>query len=80
MDPRDAQFADNNGADIDEQLRSNSFPEAQTLGKTLATWQEEIVRMWPSKWLRDNLNLSQKRCPKNRNKPNYRLRVIAQCG
>jgi transposase len=70
-----------------EQLRSSAFAEAQTLGKTLAEWQEEIVRMW--RFSRNNgitegfhrkMKLIQRRAYGIKNFENYRLRVIAQCG
>lgn len=70
-----------------EQLRTSSFPEAQTLGKTLHDWQEEIVRMW--RFTRNNgitegfhrkMKLIQRRAYGIKSFDNYRLRVIAQCG
>jgi transposase len=70
-----------------EQLRSSSFPEAQTLGKTLHDWQEEIVRMWRfsknngiTEGFHRKMKLIQRRAYGIKSFDNYRLRVIAQCG
>ena len=70
-----------------EQLRSSSFLEAQTLGKTLHDWQEEIVRMWRfsknnaiTEGFHRKMKLIQRRAYGIKNFDNYRLRVIAQCG
>ena len=73
--------------DYVEQLRSSPFAEAQTLGKTLQDWQEEIVRMW--RFSRNNgitegfhrkMKLIQRRAYGIKSFENYRLRVLAQCG
>jgi transposase len=70
-----------------EQLRTSSFPEAQTLGKTLHDWQEEIVRMWRfsknngiTEGFHRKMKLIQRRAYGIKSFDNYRLRVIAQCG
>jgi len=68
-------------------LRHSGLEPACTLGKTLAGWTEEIVRMW--RFTRSNgitegfhrkMKLIQRRAYGFRSFPNYRLRVIAQCG
>jgi len=68
-------------------LQSSGFELAQTLGKTLQNWTEEIVRMW--RFTRNNgvtegfhrkMKLIQRRAYGFKNFDNYRLRVIAQCG
>jgi hypothetical protein len=70
-----------------EQQRTSSFPEAQTLGKTLHDWQEEIVRMWRfsknngiTEGFHRKMKLIQRRAYGIKSFDNYRLRVIAQCG
>jgi transposase len=68
-------------------LRQSGLEPAVALGKTLADWTEEIVRMW--RFSRNNgitegfhrkMKLIQRRAYGFRNFNNYRLRVIAQCG
>lgn len=68
-------------------LRHSGLEPACTLGKTLAGWTEEIVRMW--RFTRSNgitegfhrkMKLIQRRAYGFRSFANYRLRVIAQCG
>jgi transposase len=58
-----------------------------TLAQTLASWSEEIARMW--RFTNNNgitegshrkIKLIQRRAYGFRNFLNYRLRVIAQCG
>lgn len=68
-------------------LKTSGLEPACTLGQTLARWTEEIVRMW--RFTRNNgitegfhrkMKLIQRRAYGFRSFPNYRLRVIAQCG
>jgi transposase len=68
-------------------LKTSGFDLAQTLGRTLADWAQEIARMW--RFTRNNgitegfhrkMKLIQRRAYGFRNFNNYRLRVIAQCG
>jgi transposase len=68
-------------------LRQSGLEPALTLAKTLADWTEEIVRMW--RFTRNNgitegfhrkMKLIQRRAYGFRSFPNYRLRVLAQCG
>lgn len=68
-------------------LRHSGLEPACALGKTLAGWTEEIVRMW--RFTRSNgitegfhrkMKLIQRRAYGFRSFHNYRLRVIAQCG
>lgn len=68
-------------------LRDSNLEPAVTLAKTLSAWTEEIVRMW--RFSRTNgitegfhrkMKLIQRRAYGFRSFPNYRLRVIAQCG
>jgi transposase len=68
-------------------LRHSRLEPACALGKTLASWTEEIVRMW--RFTRSNgitegfhrkMKLIQRRAYGFRSFHNYRLRVIAQCG
>lgn len=70
-----------------ETLRTSQLEAAMTLGQTLSEWTEEIVRMW--RFSRSNgitegfhrkMKLIQRRAYGLRSIPNYRLRVIAQCG
>ena len=68
-------------------LRQSGFEPACTLAKSLSEWTEEIVRMW--RFTKNNgitegfhrkMKLIQRRAYGFRSFPNYRLRVIAQCG
>jgi transposase len=68
-------------------LRQTPFEQALTLAKSLSDWTEEIARMW--RFSRNNgitegfhrkMKLIQRRAYGIRSFPNYRLRVIAQCG
>jgi transposase len=68
-------------------LRESGLEAALTLAKTLTDWREEIARMW--RFTRNNgitegfhrkMKLIQRRAYGFRSFPNYRLRVIAQCG
>jgi transposase len=68
-------------------LRQSGLEPACTLAKSLTDWTEEIVRMW--RFTRTNgitegfhrkMKLIQRRAYGFRSFPNYRLRVIAQCG
>ncbi len=68
-------------------LRQTPFEQALTLAKSLSDWTEEIARMW--RFSRNNgitegfhrkMKLIQRRAYGLRSFPNYRLRVIAQCG
>jgi transposase len=70
-----------------ETLRQSRLEHACTLAKTLSDWTEEIVRMW--RFTKNNgitegfhrkMKLIQRRAYGFRSFPNYRLRVIAQCG
>ena len=68
-------------------LKKDGLEPAVTLAKTLSEWTEEIVRMW--RFTRNNgitegfhrkMKLIQRRAYGFKSFPNYRLRVIAQCG
>jgi transposase len=68
-------------------LKQSRLDQACTLAKSLADWTQEIVRMW--RFTRNNgitegfhrkMKLIQRRAYGFRSFPNYRLRVIAQCG
>jgi transposase len=59
----------------------------KTLGKTLLSWSEEIVRMWRStlsnaitEGFHNKMEMISRRAFGFRNFNNYRLRVIALCG
>src|SRR5580698_2717169 len=68
-------------------LKQTPTEPALTLAKSLSDWSEEIARMW--RFSRNNgitegfhrkMKLIQRRAYGIRSFPNYRLRVIAQCG
>ena len=70
-----------------ETLRQSGLDAACTLAKTLSEWSNEIACMW--RFTRNNaitegfhrkMKLIQRRAYGFRSFPNYRLRVIAQCG
>jgi len=70
-----------------ETLRQSRLEAACTLAKTLSEWKEEIACMW--RFTRNNaitegfhrkMKLIQRRAYGFKSFPNYRLRVIAQCG
>ena len=70
-----------------QQLVGSSFPPLETLGRTLSSWREEIIRMF--RFSRSNgitegfhrkMKLIQRRAYGFRNFENYRLRVRALCG
>jgi transposase len=72
---------------LTSQLAESGFAPLAALAKTLASWQEEIARMW--RFTKNNgitegfhrkMKLIQRRAYGFRNFQNYRLRVIAQCG
>lgn len=59
----------------------------KTLGKTLNSWKEEILRMWRVSWnngmtegFHTKMEMISRRAYGFRNFQNYRLRVIALCG
>ena len=69
------------------ELKACPLEAMTTLGNTLESWSEEIIRMW--RFTRSNgitegfhrkMKLIQRRAYGFRNFENYRLRVIAQCG
>lgn len=71
---------------LTRQLLDSPFEPLQTLGKTLQTWDKEIVRMW--RFTRSNgitegfhtkMELISRRAYGFRNFQNYRLRVRALC-
>jgi Transposase and inactivated derivatives len=70
-----------------KQLRQSPFKAMRTLGKTLASWKEEVARMF--RFTRSNgttegfhrkMKLIQRRAYGFRNFENYRLRVKVLCG
>lgn len=70
-----------------QELIDSPFESLQTLGKTLQSWDKEIVRMW--RFTRSNgitegfhtkMELISRRAYGFRNFQNYRLRVRALCG
>jgi transposase len=70
-----------------QELRRDGLDYAVTLASTLSSWTEEIVRMW--RFTRNNgvtegfhrkMKLIQRRAYGFKSFPNYRRRVIAQCG
>jgi len=70
-----------------EQMKSSGFDLFRTLGKTLQTWQEEILRMFVfpysngiTEGFHRKMKLIQHRAYGFRNFQNYRLRVIVLCG
>jgi len=70
-----------------QELKASPFKYLQTLGNTLYSWREEIVRMW--RFTKNNgitegfhrkMKLIQRRAYGFRNFENYRLRVRVLCG
>ena len=69
-----------------EQLLDSGFTSLQKLGKTLASWKEEIARMWRfnknnsiTEGFHNKMELITRRAYGMRNFKNYRLRVLALC-
>lgn len=69
------------------QLRETGFDLFRTLGKTLQSWQQEILRMFVfpysngiTEGFHRKMKLIQRRAYGFRNFENYRLRVIVLCG
>jgi transposase len=69
-----------------QQLLESPFESVQTLGKTLQTWDKEIVRMWRftksngiTEGFHNKMELISRRAYGFRNFQNYRLRVRALC-
>ena len=70
-----------------ECLKDTPIPTLQTLGATLDSWKNEIVRMWRftktnsiTEGLHNKMELISRRAYGFRNFQNYRLRVKALCG
>jgi transposase len=70
-----------------EELKNSGWEEMQTLGETLESWSEEIVRMWRFKrnngmteGFHNKMELIARRAYGFRNFENYRTRVLALCG
>jgi len=70
-----------------EQLKSSYFEPMVTLGKTLESWSEEVVRMWrftktnsTTEGFHTKMEMIARRAYGFRNFENYRLRVKALCG
>jgi len=68
-------------------LRESSFESMSTLGKTLESWSEEIVRMWRftksngiTEGFHTKMEMISRRAYGFRNFQNYRLRVRTLCG
>jgi transposase len=68
------------------QLKESAFEPLKTLGKTLDSWSEEIVRMWRftksngiTEGFHNKMELIKRRAYGFRNFENYRLRVRALC-
>lgn len=68
-------------------LKHSGFDPLETLGKTLYSWREEVVRMW--RFTKNNgitegfhrkMKLIQRRAYGFKNFENYRLRVKVLCG
>jgi transposase len=69
-----------------EQLKQSGFALLRSLGKTLESWSEEIVRMWRftksngiTEGFHRKMKLIQRRAYGFRNFENYRLRVKVLC-
>jgi transposase len=69
-----------------KQLKESGFEALQTLGKTLESWAQEIVRMWRftksngiTEGFHNKMELISRRAYGFRNFGNYRLRVRALC-
>ena len=70
-----------------DELKNAGFPSLSTLGSTLESWAEEIVRMWRftktnsiTEGLHTKMEMISRRAFGFRNFKNYRLRVIVLCG
>ena len=70
-----------------EQLKQSGFKNMRSLGKTLESWSEEIVRMWRftktnsiTEGLHNKMEMLSRRAYGFRNFENYRLRVKVHCG
>jgi transposase len=68
-------------------LKASGLEAACTLAKSLSDWAEEITRMWRfsknngiTEGFHRKMKLIQRRAYGFKSFPNYRLRVIAQCG
>ncbi len=80
--PKVKEFLDKIGA-----LKMSKFKNLITLGNTLESWSEEIVRMWRfsktnsiTEGLHRRMDEIQNRAYGMHNFNNYRLRVKAYCG
>lgn len=69
-----------------EQLKTSLFEPMVTLGKTLESWQEEVVRMWRfrksngiTEGFHNKMEMISRRAYGFKNFENYRLRVRALC-
>lgn len=69
-----------------QELKESAFESFRTLGKTLDSWSEEIVRMWRftksngiTEGFHNKMELIKRRAYGFRNFENYRLRVRALC-
>lgn len=69
------------------QLRESPWEPMQTLGKTLQSWDQEIVRMWRcsksngiTEGFHNKIETISRRAYGFRNFENYRLRVRTLCG
>lgn len=69
------------------ELRESPLESMRTLGKTLHTWCEEIIRMWRFKktnsiteGFHNKMEMISRRAFGFRNFQNYRMRVLALCG
>lgn len=72
---------------IIDELKQSSWAVLQTLGETLESWSEEILRMWRFKksngmteGFHNKMELISRRAYGFRNFQNYRMRVLALCG
>jgi transposase len=70
-----------------EELKNTGFKHLQTLGSTLDSWKEEIVRMFRfsktngiTEGLHNKMEMISRRAYGFRNFENYRLRVRVVCG
>ena len=80
--PKVKEFLEKIGA-----LKMSKFRNLETLGNTLESWGEEIVRMWRfsktnsiTEGLHRRMDEIRKRANRMHNFNNYRLRVKAYCG
>lgn len=69
------------------QLKTSGFKSMRSLGKTLDSWKEEVVRMWRfsktnsiTEGLHNKMEMLSRRAFGFRNFNNYRLRVKVHCG